>query len=181
MTDEELVQQSLLSNDTQHYGTIYNRYALKVFQKCISFTKDQEEAKDLAHDIMVKVYLSLAKFKGKSKFSTWLYSITYNHCVDHQAKKKKQLTLAEEMKLQVEDIQYDESSEEVMMRMRLDRLTELLEQITVTEKSLLLMKYQDGFSIKEIAELTNCGESAIKMKLKRSKSKLVSLYEKGRE
>lgn len=142
----------------------------------MSFTKNDSDAKDLAHDVIIKIYMSLSKFGKRSKFSTWVYAITYNYCVDNESKRKKQLTLSEELKLEKEDfIGYDASDEEIL-EININTLNELLDKLTVAEKSLLLMKYQDGFSIKDIAHNTGAGESAIKMKLKRSKAKLVKLY-----
>lgn len=180
LSDEEIIDLIVNSGDPSLFEEIYDRYALKVFRKCISFTKDEAEAKDLAHDVLVKIYLGLSKFAGKSKLSTWIYSITYNYCVDHQAKKKKQLTLSEEISREKEDIDVQVHSDEEVMGISIDVLNGLLDLLSVAEKSILLMKYQDGFSVKEISALTDSGESAIKMKLKRTKAKLIKLYEESR-
>lgn len=178
LPDKELIDK-ILSGGRKYFEEIYERYAIKIYQKCLSFTKDESEAKDVAHDIIVKIYLNLAKFNKKSKFSTWIYSITYNHCVDHQAKKKRQLSLREEIIKENEDIQINSPTDEEVLSLNIESLHALLEKLTPAEKSILLMKYQDGFSIKDIAEHTGSGESAVKMKLKRTKAKLMKLYEEG--
>lgn len=179
LSDEEIVELSMASGDPKYFAVLYDRFALRIYQKCMSFTKNEAEAKDLAHDVIVKIYMSLPKFSGRSKLSTWIYSITYNYCVDAQSKKRKELTLSEELKLESSDFEIDEPSDAELMDININVLNELLEKISTAEKSLLLMKYQDGMTIKEIAKVTGFGESAIKMKLKRSKSKLIELYEKG--
>lgn len=121
-------------------------------------------------------------FNEGSRFSTWLYAITYNHCVDHQNKKAKQLTLVEALIDQQEDIfEGNELPDAVLLEISLQTLGILLNEIAVSEKSILLMKYQDGMSIKQIAEITDSSESAVKMKLKRSKEKIMKLYEESRE
>ena len=71
------------------FGILYDRYAEKVYHNCISFVKDVDLAQDLAHDVFLKTFLNLAKFEGKSKFSTWLYSLTYNFCIDYLRKNNK--------------------------------------------------------------------------------------------
>lgn len=182
LSDEEIVEVILETGDSRFFETIYDRYALKVYQKCLSFTKDTSEAKDVAHDVMVKLYLSLSKFSGKSKFSTWFYAITYNHCVDHQSRKRKELKLQEEIKRDYKSgsLAGIEPKDEEILGIRLEKLYALLDKLTVSEKSILLMKYQDGMSIREIADITRSGESALKMKLKRSKEKLIKLYEQER-
>lgn len=179
LSDEEIVRQILLTGDSSLFEEIYDRYALKVYRKSLSFTKNDSEAKDVAHDVMVKLYLSLSKFGGKSKFSTWLYAVTYNHCVDHQSKKRKELSLREEMKNEYSSEKFTgiEPSDEEILEISLETLNILLDKITVSEKSILLMKYQDGLSVKDISAITESGESAVKMKLKRSKEKLLKIYE----
>lgn len=142
----------------------------------MSFTKNEEEAKDVAHDVILKIYLKLSGFNKKSKFSTWVYAITYNHCVDHQAKQKKMMNMAEEIRLEEESDLNKSPTDTEILGLSVETLYLLLEELSPTEKSLLLMKYQDGFSIKEIAELTGSGVSAVKMKLKRTKTKLMDIY-----
>ena len=182
LTDIEIVALITSESQTQYFEEIYDRYATRILQKCMSFTHDRDEAQDLAHDIIVKVYMSLSRFNQQSKLSTWIYSIAYNHCVDYYAKKKKKTTIQEEVSVEQLDVA-DEVSDEEILDIKIETLDQLMKQLTPAEVSILLMKYQDGFSIKDIAIQTNSGESAVKMKLKRTKSKLIKLYkdEKGRE
>ena len=62
---------------------LYDKYAMMVYNKCFGFAKDADEAKDLTQDVFLKLFVKLASFKEKSKFSTWLYAFTYNHCVNY--------------------------------------------------------------------------------------------------
>lgn len=177
LSDEEIVRLIIEKGDPKYFEEIYDRFAAKIYQKCLSFTKDSAEAKDVAHDVIVKIYMSLNKFSGKSKLATWIYSITYNHCVDHQAKKMRQLTLKEELANESEHFEGVEPKDSELLEINISTLNKLMDELSVSEKSLLLMKYQDGMSIKDICQATSAGESAVKMKLKRSKEKLIKLYE----
>lgn len=178
LTDLEIIDLVLISQRPEFFEEIYDRYALKIFRKCLSFTKDDSEAKDLAHDVIVKIYLNLSKFNKKSKFSTWIYAITFNYCVDYQSTKKKQQNLSEELKRDEQNVVFDDGPpDEEIMEIKIGTLKVLLEELSVAEKSILLLKYQDGLSIKDIANLLDAGESAVKMKLKRTKAKLIKLYE----
>lgn len=180
LADDEIIQLILDGENPKYFEEIYERYALKIYRKCLSFTKSESDAKDLAHDVIIKIYMNLAKFGMKSKFSTWVYAVTYNYCIDNEAKKKKQLTLNEELKLDTEEFSGEEPTDKEILEINIKKLNELLEKLTVAEKSILLMKYQDEFSIKTIAQVTKSGESAVKMKLKRSKEKLLNLYQHGK-
>lgn len=83
ISDEELVSQIASSSDSQSFAILYDRYSNTVYNKCLSFVKSKEEAQDITHDIFIKLYFKLSSFKGNAKFSTWLYSFTYNFCVNH--------------------------------------------------------------------------------------------------
>ena len=77
------------TNDTQLFESIYDKYSDLVYRKCLSIVSSSDEAKDLTHDIFIKVFMKLKTFRGASKFSTWLYSITYNHCINYISRNPK--------------------------------------------------------------------------------------------
>lgn len=183
LSDEELIEKTLATGGGAFFDELYARYASKVYRKCLSFAKDDMEAHDMAHDVIVKIYLNLNRFNRQSRFSTWVYAITYNHCVDHKAKQTRQQTLRAELSRMSDGGGNDETEDGVLEEIDIDSLKLLMEKLSPAEKSILLMKYQDGLSIREIAEITEAGESAVKMKLKRTRAKLVKMYEqehKGR-
>ena len=176
LSDEELVAQILKSRQPQLFEIIYDRYVDKVFRKCISFTTNRDEAQDLAHDVFIKIYTSLVKFQGRSKFSTWVYAITYNKCVDYQkAKKKRNLLMSELAEAQLRE--KEEPSDEDLFAIRADHLMKALDLLDPNDKALLLMKYQDKQSLKNIMQLLGISESAVKMRLKRSKQRLLKLID----
>jgi RNA polymerase sigma factor (sigma-70 family) len=89
ISDEELVTEYIRTQNMRYFDVLYNRYSGKVLAKCITFLKDSEAAKDLMQDIFMKVLLNISSFKHKAKFSTWLYTITYNTCIDETRRLKK--------------------------------------------------------------------------------------------
>ncbi|MBK9458974.1 MAG: RNA polymerase sigma factor [Sphingobacteriales bacterium] len=175
LSDEELVEEIVHSQNSRLVEVLYERYADKVYRRCISFVKEASIAEDLTHDIFIKVYLNLGGFKQKSKFSTWLYSITYNFCVDYVRKKQKDNVVDMEDK-EGEIAGRDIDTADDLDHIALDRLTELLEQLKPEDKLILLMKYRDDMSIKDIQIAFDISESAVKMRIKRAKEKLKSLY-----
>lgn len=175
LSDEELIEEIVRSQDSRLVEVLYERYADKVYRRCISFVKEASIAEDLTHDIFIKVYLNLGGFKQKSKFSTWLYSITYNFCVDYVRKKQKDNVVDMEDK-EGEIAGRDIDTADDLDHIALDRLTELLEQLKSEDKLILLMKYRDDMSIKDIQIAFDISESAVKMRIKRAKEKLKSLY-----
>ncbi len=175
MSDEDIIVLFLETQKGQYFDMLYNRYSGKVYGKCISLLKNEEKAADAMQDIFVKILLNLSKFSGKSRFSTWIYSITYNYCIDTIRKKKKDPLVT------VDDLtnQYDKEAEiddSFILETNVKRLKIILDEIPLKDKTILLMKYQDEMSIKEIGQLLDKSESAIKMKIKRAKQKFKKTY-----
>ena len=174
-SDEEVIKEIVESQNPVMIGVLYERYADKVFRKCLSFVKDEAIAEDLTHDIFIKLYMNLSSFKGKSKFSTWLYSITYNFCIDYIRKRKKHQTVSvEEERGFVDDLEVESLDD--FLEMKVERLAEVLEKIKTEEKMILLMKYREDMSIKDIQDVLNVSESAVKMRIKRAKEKVRKIY-----
>jgi RNA polymerase sigma-70 factor (ECF subfamily) len=174
LTDDEIIDLIINQKKTDYFQHLYLRYSPVVYNKCIALANDKDIAKDLTHDIFLKVFLNLSNFKGKSQFSTWLYSITYNFCIDFLKKERNQIEKTEE----IDDItdEQDEIYEKQLLAIKVDKLQQVLDSISIENKSILLMKYQDDYSIKEIQEILNISESAVKMRIKRAKSKAIDAY-----
>ncbi len=154
---------------------LYKRYSNKIFSKCISLLKDEGLAKDATQEIFVKLFLNMSKFGEKSKFSTWVYSITYNFCIDYLRRKKKERKLFSDEIENAPDV-LEEVPDNELLEMEVGRLKRVLQEIPTGDKAILLMKYQDDMSIKDIAGVLDKSESAIKMKIKRAKHKAQRVY-----
>ncbi len=177
MTDMELIRCYLERHTPVCFSKLYDRYAPKVFGKCLALLKDRAEAEDATQEIFIKVFSKLGSFDERSKFSTWLYSITYNLCIDRLRRKKKERELfSQESDDETKEV-VEEVNDRELMEMELSRLKMVLERIPEGDKMLLLMKYLDGMQIKEIAEILGKTESAIKMRIKRAKFKARKIYE----
>ena len=172
LSDEELVKLFIETNKDVYFEYLYDRYADKVYRKCLSFVKDPAKAEDFTHDIFLKLVLSLNSYKEHAKFSTWLYSITYNFCVDKVRTAKK----VQEVELDDNFDSIDDSDDSDLKEIEAQRLRDTLREVSPDERAILLMKYQDDFSIKEIADTFGLTESAVKMRLKRTKEKLRKKY-----
>ena len=179
-SDNELIASVLKTGDNIYFGELYDRYADKVYGKCIQMVRDTDLAQDLAQDILVKAFLKLNTFKGNSNFGTWLYQVSYTHCIDYIRKNKKifKEELEEDRFLHLEDdgLEYDETHDKILLEMKYEYVQKILNEIKAEERSLILQKYQDNLSIAELAEIYGASQSAIKMKLKRIRDKIRERY-----
>ncbi|RMG68368.1 MAG: sigma-70 family RNA polymerase sigma factor [Bacteroidetes bacterium] len=176
-TDEAIISAITEEGKAELFGILYDRYADKVFRKCISFVKDPDPARDLAQDILLKVFTQLSRFKGNSRFSTWLYAVTYNHCVEHYRRhsrfKKVDIDQGPDLAEENNELEQD------LLALRADKLQKALDRIPPEDKMLLLLKYQDDTPIKELMEQLDISESAVKMRLARARQRVRQLIQEA--
>ena len=178
LTDEELVI-AIRHDDRAALGELYSRYYKKVFNKCFSFTRKQEQAFDLAQEALMKAFDNIHSFKGESSFSTWLYTITHRHCLAALKKNGRFQFQALEENSTGEDDQRDSTltAEENSERAEQELIMySLINALPEKERELLNLKYLRGESIDHLKSQLHISGSAVKMRLKRSREKLNALY-----
>ncbi len=176
-SDSDLIARYLREQNSVYFTHLYRRYAGKVFAKCISMLSDEGLARDATQEIFVKVLLNLAKFTEQSSFSTWVYSITYNYCIDLIRKKKKMPLQFTEDVSRVSSETVEELPDSVLLEMKQERLEKVLDLLPEGDRAILLMKYIDDMSIRDIGTLLGKTESAIKMQIMRAKHRSQALHD----
>ena len=88
VNDQDIIN-LVLAGDTNAFAALVDRFKDLVFTLSLKMLQNRQEAEEVAQDTFVKVYKSLAGFKGDSKFSTWIYKITYNNCLDRLKRQKR--------------------------------------------------------------------------------------------
>jgi len=174
LSDEEIINHMSLDNSNACFDILYSRYYQKVFDKCLSLVKNKSTAKELADEVFSKILEKLHTFKHLSSFSSWIYSITYNHCIDYLRARKNMHYPNWSLENKIPEI-IDES-EEPVYEINYENLQLILELIHPEEKALLLMKYMDKLSMKQISSALRISEDAAKMRLKRARTRVIYLY-----
>ncbi|WP_461056261.1 RNA polymerase sigma factor [Spirosoma arcticum] len=155
------------------FENLYEQYVGTVYQKCLSMTKDAEAAQDFTQDIFIKVFHKLDSFENRSSFSTWLYSVAHNYCLD-QLKAGKRLSTESLSDKVVNALAQEDPSDPV--ESQLLTLEGVMGSLSAEELTLLRLKYEQGTPVKAIAQRFDLSESAVKMRLKRTRAKLYALY-----
>jgi RNA polymerase sigma-70 factor (ECF subfamily) len=178
LSDEELVAQIVKNKNTILFGVLYDRYIKQVYNKCYGFASNEEEAKDLTQEVFIKLFIQLGKYKnqGSSKFSSWLFVFVYNFCVNYVNRNNSKKIEKQSISTDEYNNLVEEPSDENLYEIKVERLEQVLELIPPEDKSILLLKYKEELSIQALAKLLEVGESAIKMRLKRAKAKVLMVH-----
>jgi len=177
LADEQLIL-AIRQGNSDAFGELYNRYYKKVYYKCLSFTKNQEEAFDYAQESLMKAFDHLDTFRGQASFSTWLYTITTHHCLAGLKKNSRISTTAlSEQFTEGESTHVAVAAEDNTERNEQETIMyTLINHLPENEKTLLTLKYEQGESIEVLQQKMGLNASAVKMRLKRSKEKLNTMY-----
>lgn len=178
LSDEELIYYILEGNQSL-FSQLAERYEKYIFNTCMTYVKDQNQAQDLSQEVLIKLFLQLASFRKEARFTTWLFSIIHHTCVDHLRKNKKNIHSVLTEKLADEVIDIVDSNQELEPEKTMEILDKLLGQMTPEGRLLLILKYKEKHPIKDIQLAMGLSESAVKMRLKRAKEVLNKLYEQS--
>lgn len=175
--DQFIIDSILIDGQTDKFSILYNKYFNKVFHKSFSICKNYDDALDISQEIFIKVYSKLNQFEGRSSFSTWLFRITTNENFLFLRKKKKRFVSNIEDEFVLEDHSLELLQDKLADETKAINLLEILNQMSEDDKTILMIKYIEKKSVKETASMLNLNEAAAKMRLMRSRKRLLRLYQ----
>ncbi len=183
LTDEELVArvqrvQQSGSDDLRAFATLVERHQEKILANCHYLSRAPDEAEDLAQEVFTRAYFGLRRFRGESKFRTWLTRIKINHCINFVKKKRLVLVDMDDPGVQgQEEMSVDPVGVRTMRRAELrDRIGATLDLMSETLRVPLILRDMDDLSYQEIADQLGIGLSAAKMRIKRGREEFRLLY-----
>ncbi|MBD2702844.1 sigma-70 family RNA polymerase sigma factor [Spirosoma sp. BT702] len=173
-TDEELVYQFVEDKETASFNELYQRYNHKVYQSCLRFLENSEEAHDQVQEVFCKVFSRLPAFRHQSSFSTWLYTITRNHCFNlRQQQARSTYRVIDYVKEPSTEVLDDEP---ITLDERWQAAEQVLSQLSAYNRRLLRERYVVGKDIADMANENQVSISAMKMRLKRARDVARTLY-----
>jgi len=169
-TEELKIIERVQQGDTKAFSYLVGKYQDVVFSIALKVLKNREDAEEMAQETFIKAYRSMASFRGRSKFSTWLFSIAYNTCITSVRKKKIRTKSIDDVQVNDEEENWDKSglSEEErskMLEMALKRLPE-------EEYTMILLFYYEDLGIEDVSKVMGLTESNVKVRLFRARKKL---------
>lgn len=180
LSDIELITKTLAGNQSA-YTDLVKRHQCFIFTLAMRFTKNREDAEEVAQDTFVKAYRLLNTFKQESKFSTWLYTIVYTSAMTSLRKKRLDTTSIdnEDTHIQIKNTStgYDVNSAE--NRSRSFHLNQAIEQLSTDDATIITLFYKGEQSIEEIAQVLSIEANTVKVKLFRARQRLKEKLERN--
>lgn len=178
--NDQLYIKKVISGNTNAFVHLVDNYKDMVYSLAYKMTKNKQEAEEISQDTFVKAYKNIRKFKGDSKFSTWLYRIAYHTSLDYLKKDKNHKKTFEINEITLNQITSVDNILQGLERKERAQLVDMcLFKLPEDERSLLWMFYFDEFSLKEITKITALSEANIKVKLHRARKKLLTIVKEN--
>ena len=169
--EEAQIVDRVLKGDRQEYALLVEEYKSPVYNLAYRLTGNLGDAEDLTQETFIRAYQYLWRYDTRKKFFSWLYTIAFNLIKNHYKKNKKH-NISEE--LSAHSLADDSPSPEAQF-IENQEITACLLRLEDELRALLIMKYQQGLSLEEIAEVTGKSLSAVKMRIYRGLEKLKKL------
>ncbi len=179
ITEEQLIER-LKSGDTQSLSVIIEKYQDYVFTLAKRVVHSDEIAEEIAQDVFVKVYKKINSYQSRSKFTTWLYTITYRTSLNYLEKKK--ITVSESDLEEntsdnfADDTHFTESNESTVDRKYI--IWKAIDCLPHLQGIALTLFYLSGFSVNDIASTLNIPQNTVKTLLFRGRTALKGVLEK---
>jgi RNA polymerase sigma-70 factor (ECF subfamily) len=171
LEDKDLIR-SCMKGEVKGQRKLYEQFGPFLMSVCLRYAGNREDAEEIFHDSLMKVYGSISKFKGESSLKTWINRIGVNTSLDFLRKRKSAL-MVEHISDQALDIK--DSDIETEISLEAETAMKLLGALSQNQQIIINMYVIDEMSHKEIAEKLNISEEASRSQYSRAKKALAEL------
>ena len=175
--NEETLIKNILHGDTRCFATLVDKYKDLVFAGVMRMVKNREDAEDLTQEIFVKAYTSLPKFKGESKFSTWLFRIAFNEASTMYRSNSLDTTPVEDW------MNFEESADtgfitqmgELRSQERSQYIQKAMDRMDSRDAMILTLFYLNEHNIAEISDICSMSTANVKTTLSRARVRMAQI------
>ena len=177
--DEREIIQKVLDGDNDAFGLLVEKYQTKVYNLALRMSGNEDDAFDLSQEAFLRAWRNLGSFQFESAFSTWLFRLTSNVCLDFLRARKRKATVSltvtddEDGETQLELRDPAKTPEEALLAAEDRRLlTQALNELPAVQRQILTMRAIDDLSYAQIAEILQIEEGTVKSRLSRARTAL---------
>ncbi len=188
LTEQELIQ-SAKNGNALAFEQLIENHQQRIFSIAYRIAGNQEDAADMAQEVLVKVFRNLKHFRGDSKFSTWLYRVATTTCLDEQKKQRRHTAYSLDQELETEEGSVasqvkdtaptpEEATEQKALR---NAIHLAIGKLKDEHKKVILLREVQGLSYEEIARVLQCSEGTVKSRINRARENLKKILLQNRE
>jgi len=168
LSDNDLIIEARNGNDPA-FTTLVYRHDRNVLSMIAHYCKSSDDAKDIYQEVFLRVYKGLKRFEFRSEFKTWLFRITTNVCLTHQASyrryQKVSISPDEEgmnPKIEIRSPEEHEPDKQFINAEMKGDIQSAVDSLAPKQKMAFMLKHMHDYKIKEIAKMMDCSEGTIK-------------------
>jgi RNA polymerase sigma-70 factor, ECF subfamily len=174
--DDGALVRAALAGDCDAFDELVRRHQRHVYQLCYRFAGNHEDASDLAQDVFVRAFKGLRSFKGQSAFSTWLYRIGVNVCLNQIGTRKRTVTLGE---LERVDTRAERADTTLLREERAAEVRAAIARLPNKQRAALILRVYQELSHDEIAKVLGSSVGAAKANFFHALANLKKLLQSG--
>ena len=177
MDEKQLIQQAA-AGDAAAFETLMLRYQQQVYNLALRMVNNEADAQDLAQEAFIRAWRALDSFHYTSQFSTWLYRLTSNICIDFLRAQKRKKTVSLTMLRDDEDSQWDLPDNEPLPEQQMiaaeerEALSRAFAALDPEFRQILTLRIVNGCSYQEISQILDLPEGTVKSRLSRAREQL---------
>lgn len=176
--EEKVLVQKALEGDVDAFESLVTTHEKSVYNLAFRMVSDREDAMDIVQEVFIKAYHALPSFRGESRFSTWVYRVCVNTCLDYLRKKQKSTWFSLDQPVtskdsvfqrEVEDLAED-VQQEVEQKLLGEEIINILEELDPGYRALIVLCDIQGYSYQEISDILNLSLGTVKSRLHRARN-----------
>ena len=184
--EKEIIQR-VIGGDRNAFEGLVLENQKNVYNLALKMTRNEDDALDISQEAFIKAYRQLRNFRGDSRFSVWMYRLTYNLCIDFLRKKPKADVISLDYEsesgdvtsLEIPDLRNLPEDSAIRGEMR-KNIAESIKELPLKHREMITMREITGMSYEEIATTLSMNVGTVKSRLARARLKLIEiLKEKG--
>ncbi len=163
------------NGDQEAWKTMINSYSKSVYNIALNFFAERDIAQDVTQEIFIKIYHNLDKFREEKNFSSWIFTISRNYCIDYWRKNKKYFVNTQELD---EKIGFSKPTpeENLITESEIEKLRKKISQLDPELRLILILRDIQDLSYQDIAEKFSIPEGTVKSRINRARVKLTQAF-----
>lgn len=184
MNEERLIKMAQ-NGDNDAFNQLMDNYFKKIYNIAFRMANNTDDAADMTQEIMIKLFKNISSFSGNSKFSTWVYRVATNTCLDELKKLKRHKNYSIDKDIETDDGDFSYEVEDTSPVPETLAEQNELKQIVASaigmlnsdHKAVLVLRDIQGLSYDEIARIVGCTEGTVKSRISRARAQLKIIIE----